>query len=465
VLLHRSKSPGILTGRLFIRRLLLGGIFALSAMNVGWSAEPVKVPNEVLQKPSPMPDRVILTPAGDPARMMGLNWRTDTTITKGIAEIARSEAGPAFVSKATQIASVTTSLTSDINEAVYHSVIFEGLTPDTVYCYRVGDGVNWTEWFQFRTASLEPEPFSFIYLGDSQTELRSLWSRVIRSAITESPKVRFILHAGDLVNRSTRDVEWGEWFGAGAWLNGTIPSIVTPGNHEYPRPEGQATGQLTRHWRPSFTLPQNGPKGLEETTYYIDYQGTRIISLNSNEMEDVQIPWLENVLSDNPNQWTIITFHHPLFSAAKGRDNPELRNLWQPIFDKYHVDLVLQGHDHTYARSGPLVYKNIPSGTAAQCSPAGTVYVVSVSGPKMYNLDRLDWMRRAAADTQLYQLIRIEGRMLYYKAFTAMGDQYDAFDLVKQSDGQPNRMIEHPACTPERLRPTPEPAEDSKTPK
>ena len=45
--------------------------------------------------------------------------------------------------------------------------------------YRVGDGVNWSEWFHFRTASDRPEPFSFIYFGDAQTDLKSLWSRVI----------------------------------------------------------------------------------------------------------------------------------------------------------------------------------------------------------------------------------------------------------------------------------------------
>jgi hypothetical protein len=360
---------------------------------------------------------------------------------------------------------VTTTLTSDIGDAVYHSVTFTDLSPETVYCYRVGDGANWTEWFQFRTASLEPKPFSFIYVGDSQNDLRSLWSRVIRCAVIESPKIRFILHAGDLTNRSNRDVEWGEWFGAGAWLNGTIPSVVTPGNHEYPRAEGTQVSQLSSHWRPQFTLPTNGPEGLEETAYYIDYQGARIISLNSNEKLEEQIPWMEKVLSDNPNPWTIITFHHPMFSSAKGRDNPEVRNLWQPVFDKYHVDLVLQGHDHTYARSGPLVYQNIPSGTAAQCAPSGTVYVVSVSGPKLYDLERFDWMRRAAADTQLYQVIRIEGGTLYYQAFTAMGDHYDSFDLVKQADGQPNKMIEHPALTPERLRPTPTPTAEQAAPK
>ena len=84
------------------------------------------------------------------------------------------------------------------------------------------------------------------------------------------------------------------------------------------------------HWRPQFTLPENGPEGLEETVYYIDYQGVRFIGLNSNRELDKQVPWLDHVLESNPHQWAILTFHHPVFSSSGTRDNPELRELWKP---------------------------------------------------------------------------------------------------------------------------------------
>ena len=60
-----------------------------------------------------------------------------------------------------------------------------------------------------------------------------------------------------------------------------------------------------------------------------------------------QTAWLEKVLADNPNRWTIVEFHQPIFSPAKGRDNPEQRAAWKPLFDRHGVDLVLTGHDHT----------------------------------------------------------------------------------------------------------------------
>ena len=140
----------------------------------------------------------------------------------------------------------------------------------------------------------------------------------------------------------------------------------------------------------------------------------------------------------------MITHHHPVFSASEGRDNPELRALWQPIYDKYGVDLVMTGHDHTYARS------NLVAGANTQAGPAGTVYVVSVSGPKMYEVEREDWMVRAAERTQLFQVVTIDGDELLFSSYTARGELYDRFRLRK-SPGAPNQLINEIPDTPERL--------------
>ncbi|MEZ6045612.1 MAG: metallophosphoesterase [Planctomycetaceae bacterium] len=113
----------------------------------------------------------------------------------------------------------------------------------------------------------------------------------------------------------------GEWFYAGGFINRTTPVIATPGNHEYFKEEGEngeyKTYHLTDHWRPTFTFPEHGPSELEESVYFIDYQDVRIISMNSNERLDEQALWLEKVLSDNPNHWTILTFHHPVYSLKR----------------------------------------------------------------------------------------------------------------------------------------------------
>jgi 3',5'-cyclic AMP phosphodiesterase CpdA len=412
---------------------------------------PKKVLDEDLYRATPMPDRIILTWTGDPAHSQAVNWRSDTSVSKALAQIAVATSGPEFVKKTTDVPATTVQFEGELGPANYHSLNFTKLEPATKYVYRVGDGVNWSEWFQFTTASDKPEPFSFIYFGDAQNGLREHWSRVIREAHSDAPKARFMLHAGDLINRGNSDAEWGEWFGAGAFLNAMVPSIATPGNHEYPRDRTKADSrsQLSRHWRPQFTLPENGPAGLEETVYWLDIQDTRIISLNSNEMHQQQVDWLSDVLADNPCKWTVVTFHHPVYSTAKGRDNPEVRALWKPLFDQYKVDLVLQGHDHTYARFNPQAIENVPVGASARSPEGGTIYVVSVSGPKMYNLERRPEMARAAENTQLYQIITIDGDTLRYEARTATGELYDAFRLNKRA-GEINQLVDEAPKTPER---------------
>lgn len=470
--------------------ILLSGLVA--GVNLGHahdgegehSHEPIVVQPAEMYRPTQMPDRIVLTWSDDVCTTQSVTWRTSVDVTTAYAEIALAEAGPAYAAKARRVTAGSEALKTDINTAHFHSVTFRDLTPASVYAYRVGDGVNWSEWLQFRTASDKPQPFSFVYFGDAQNSLRSLWSRVIREAQRDAPKAAFLLHAGDLVNRAESDAEWGEWFGAGGWLNGMMPSIAVPGNHEQAKLE-DGSRRLSHHWKPTFTFPENGPIGLEESCYTLTYQNARIVCLNSNTLQKEQAVWLDEVLSKNEKPWVILAFHHPIYSTGKDRDNAELRALWKPIFDKHKVDLVLQGHDHTYGRTGfdvpdvsqqdgskleaysPVAAaairqlaeasvstgtENVPTGVQNFDKQAGTVYVVSVSGPKMYNNNRKWFMRRLAEDTQLYQIIHIDGRRLKFEARTAIGELYDSFELVKQP-GEVNKLIELGAEVPENLRP------------
>jgi hypothetical protein len=98
-----------------------------------------------------------------------------------------------------------------------------------------------------------------------------------------------------------------------------------------------------------------------------------------------------------------------------------------------------------------MTYENVPTGVTKRSEESGTVYVVSVSGPKMYELGHRPFMRRAAEDTQLYQVITIDQDEIRYEARTATGRLYDAFTLRKRPS-QPNELIEQVPDTPERRR-------------
>ncbi len=400
--------------------------------------------------PVTAPDRIILNVTEDPAHSMAVNWRTDSKVIASYAEIAPSSADPRFVQKVTNIKAQTEKFSFEGSTANYHSVVFKDLSPNTQYAYRVGQGENWSEWFHFLTAGTKDDKLEFIYFGDVQTNIKSLWSRVVRDAYARSPKSVLMMYAGDLINRANRDVEWGDWFEAGGFIHSMIPGFPSPGNHDhFEGPNGETNTSV--FWRPQFTLPENGPAGLEETAYFSDIQGVRFISLNSDLAEESdeylekQKIWMEAILSENPNKWTCVTFHHPIYSPKTTRDNKRMRETFKPLFDKYKVDLVLQGHDHTYARG----MANIPLNHLKQPSP--TMYVVSVSGPKMTesNIDKQSWMDRTAVYTQLYHVVSIDKNVLNFKAFTATGVLYDEFDLVKRK-GAANKLIDKIPNIPEK---------------
>ncbi|APZ47101.1 metallophosphoesterase [Polaribacter reichenbachii] len=401
--------------------------------------------------PSKAPDRIIVSLTEDAKHSFAVNWRTSQQIETAFVEVAEETHGPDFLldEKKKQFTAKTELITVENTRdkepsvnAAYHSAIINNLKPGTDYVYRVGDGSKnrdtWSEWFQISTPSTnENESFSFIYFGDAQNDVKSMWSRVIRKSYKMMPEVDFMLHAGDLINHSESDREWGEWFYAGSFIHATVPSIMTPGNHEYDKSVHRT--KLSALWRPQFTLPENGPLDeLKETCYALDYQNMKVISIdaqsfnNSKHSREAQTKWLDSVLVNNTKKWVTITMHYPIFSTAKGRDNQALRENLKPLIDKYNVDLVLQGHDHTYARG----YASNEGLGRTIVQDAGTVYAVSVSGPKMYESQNQDWMVKRGEYVQLFQIITVENDRIEYNSYTTKGEVYDSFSLMKNKNGK-----------------------------
>ncbi|SOE23790.1 Calcineurin-like phosphoesterase [Spirosomataceae bacterium TFI 002] len=401
--------------------------------------------------PSAVPDRIILNLTADPTTSIAVNWRTSIYEKANFIEYGVATHGPEFRENPTKMKAITESLTvardgEPVVKANYHSATIKNLTPGEKYVYRVGAGENWSEWFQVSMPGTK-SAISFVYFGDAQNDVKSMWSRIIREAYHNLPQMDFLLHAGDLINRHDRDLEWGEWFHAGGFIHSQVPSMMTPGNHEYSKVV------LSPQWRPQFNLPLNGVKGLEETCYEINYPNLKVISLDAEQIDEsefykkAQAVWLDSVLTYNPRKWTVITFHYPIYSTKPNRDNVKLRDTFKPIFDKHSVDLVLQGHDHAYGRG---TSSNVSTGTSVRAKDSGTMYVVSVSGPKMYDVSTEDdWMDRRAANTQLFQTITVAEDLVHYKAFTGRGDLYDSF-IVKKNGNKPNSIINQIPEMPER---------------
>lgn len=405
-----------------LSRLILTGIATILLYQFIFAASPTS---------DKTPQRIILNLTETPDKSMAVTWRTKTLVNHPSVQFAPALASVEVVHNRITITAKTDTLFIEKKAPLfYYSAQLEPLTPDTRYAYRVGSEGNWSEWNQFQTASDRSEPFTFINFGDPQNEVLSKCSRVFRAAYEKAPTARFWHFTGDLINHGDRDEEWEEFFQAFGWVARTTPIIMLPGNHSYPRMQWMGTSgkRLNPFWKPQFTLPKNGPEKLEETTYFVDYQGTRFVMLNTNEGLETQALWLDSLLTQNQQTWTIVALHEPLYSTGRDRNNELLRNLFLPVFDKHHVDLVLQGHDHTYGRT----YK-LNNGKRVPENEAGTVYVVSVSGPKVYSINSryLNLMAKTGNGIQLFQEIRIDGNTLQYASYTAVDSLFDSFTLTK----------------------------------
>lgn len=382
-----------------------------------------------------IPSEIMLTIGGDPTSEYSVTWRTSGSDTEAVAEIIKAVAHPKFGKDATVVKGSTVTEYGESKDRNSHKVRFSGLQPDTRYSYRVGNGKEWSEWFQFTTAKKEKDPFSFIYLGDVQTDIKSLGSRALREAYTHlGHEASFMLFVGDLVNSSS-DNHWSEFFYAGGWMLGSLPSVPVAGNHEY---QGKV---FSRHWSHLFGMPQNPPsKKYQDRFYWFDYQGVRFVGLDSpvmnNDNKDIQsiLSWLEEALKENPNQWTVVFTHYPVYSCSAGRDNAAYRDLLRPILEKYGVDLVLQGHDHTYCRGF-----NEANITGDVKNPP--LYVVTVAGPKMYDLKSDTWGDVTGEDIQLYQHITVDNDTIIYDSYDVTGQLFDSFRLEKDENGV-NRLVE-----------------------
>lgn len=413
--------------------------------------------------PGSIPGRIILTWSGDPAHTQAVTWRTETPANSPQAQIAKFTGAPDVEKQAATVPA--TSQLDDLGggrRASHYAASFQNLEPKTKYCYRVGDGQAWSEWNVFRTAATTPEPFRFLYIGDAQNSIKSMWSRSIRAAYATVPDARFIVHAGDLVEDGYNDAQWGEWSDALGFISAMVPSLPVPGNHDLHRapgaPDSKKVFAASPLWSRHFALPQNGPDidEMRSQSYYMDYQGVRFVAIDVNvfanadfeasakqRVWDKQLEWLNGVLSKNPNRWTIVIQHQPIYDVAKGREYDDMRKALAPLYEKYHVDLVLQGHDHAYARS-----HKVAKGKVVDPSAPGVIYAISVSGPKSYELEDTHGNLMAAmiGQTQFFQSIEVSPNRLLFRAYSIDGVLKDSFELQKPGAGRTSLYVNHAAA-------------------
>ena len=362
---------------------------------------------------SAQPDQVVLTWSEDPATTQTIQWRTSPEVKDGEVRWRPAPDG------AWQNAPAESFLLEDDNLAndsknQRHNVTLRGLEPATAYAYQAGLGGEWGAEHHFTTGPGTPESFSFVYMGDVQVGIED-WSTMVDTAYQRHPEAAFYVVAGDLVNFGGDRGEWDRFFASSERVFAERPIVPVLGNHDDDH-DGYPGNYLKL-----FGLPENGPKDLEaEHAYSFRYGGVLFVVLDSNLDPDTQTDWLRDTLSQSQDRWKIVIAHHPFYASKAHRDASDLRDAWCPLLEEYGVHLVLQGHDHAYMRTFPML-----QGKQVASPAEGVNYVVTVAGTKYYGQKKEDYMAVAFEKLSTYQVIHIEGGRLHYQAFDLSGKQVD----------------------------------------
>jgi len=376
---------------------------------------------------SDTPDQICLTWSGDPTTTQTVQWRTSANVSGGVVQYRQRSAtdAPPREIVAQCLALVDPLITNNPTVNRFTAVI-AGLTPDTAYAYRVGckQQEKWSEWLEFTTAPATARSFSFVYLGDVQLGF-DVFAKHLRTASQRCPQAAFYLMAGDLANRGEKRDDWDNFFNAVTGAFDRKPLVVTIGNHDL---ADDAPRQL---YLDQFALPENGPVGFpKERAYSLEYANATFFVLDSNLPPERQRSWLEQQLAAAKTTWKFALFHHPAYSSRTVRDNDEVREQWCDLFDKYHVDIAFQGHDHAYLRTPP-----IRAGKAVASPAEGTIYLIAVAGNKFYKQDQKDLVAAGFPDVSTVQTIDIQvgqnDDTLVYKAYDETGNIRDEFTITK----------------------------------
>jgi hypothetical protein len=310
-----------------------------------------------------------------------------------------------------------------------HEITLTDLKPETTYFYHVlsqvpkgrklPEGVPpyvLSGVYSFKTAIEPGKPFKFIAYGDSRSnpeihsKLVSLMRKLLESSLREGESgPAFLVNSGDLVSNGRYYGQWGDqFFGPLEPLISSIPIWPVIGNHE----------RSHANFFNLLSLPNN------EAWYSFDYGDAHFLMIDTEfdySPGSEQYQFIVDDLSKSKAKWKFVAFHKPPYTAVQRRvpGNLRAREILNPLFEKYGVDIVFCGHDHNYVRSKPI---------------NGVIYVITGGGGaglyEVMPVASMDWAEVAVA-AHHFCLVEIDGSRLRLTAIDDEGKVIDRFMLYK----------------------------------
>ena len=357
-------------------------------------------------------EQIHLTYGADARREMSVSWMTAGPVLNPFVEVGQR-----------RVAAET--LQYDGYPGYFHHAKVDQLAPGSAYRYRVGHADKTAgDAAVLRTAPAGNPSFVFTAFGDQgiddpgpdniqdydpTTGSVSLSQPPFQAQrnidVANSLDPAFHLIVGDLSYANGDQKIWDRWFSAIEPMARTKPWMACLGNHEIEAANsiggfglgGDSWGELGYDaYRTRFQFPDNGDPKWTNCWYAFRYGSVVFVSIDNNDVnEEVtanigysagrQAAFVERTLqeaADDPTvDFIVVMMHQCAFSSSTKHGSDEgVRKTWLDMFARTGVDLVLQGHDHTYERSHLMDRTEVLLTEHPYVSDVGTLYVVAGNG-------------------------------------------------------------------------------------
>ena len=363
------------------------------------------------------PDQVLLTWSSSPQTSIDVQWRTAPTVTQGEVKYWIEGTTDTLTTKAS-LQQIQDRMLFNDRYVNRFTAQLTNLRAGTHYGYRVGAGLGWSTVRSFQTEAAKTQDFTYVWFGDTHCFPDS--GKLVSLADKNNKDAAFYSIAGDIVSTGLNRDDWDHLFGYSHDVFSRKPLMPVPGNHD------RQDGLGAQLYYDLFSLPKNGPRGVDpESSYAFEYGNALFIMIDATSEVDAHTPWIEEKLANTKATWKFVMFHFPPYNFEE--PYLDIQQAWVPLFDKYHVDMVLGGHIHYYMRSNPMF-----AGKVVGDFGKGTVYAISISIPSHHEAMTPEPYAVKQYDRgYFYQRMEIHDKSLTYTAVDSEGAVKDTFTIRK----------------------------------